>query len=413
MSPAVDERLVRLLGGPELGWLRQRIRSGLEAGRLPSSVTLRSPTAAQRSAVAGLLGRKIPVGQALTVRLADVEAVLRNTGLGLDLAAALVVLGGPVPDRLAERLAASADREAPYLAVSEQAAAVPWAAEWLELVRRSRVLARLPDADTRSRALASALEVAVFVTAAAGAPVTGRNELAARLCGDAHALDDGAVRAALVLRAMAVVSGVPVPLSAGERRALWEHFGVVPDTVSSTCLTLGLRPLGTSPLSVRLSAATEAGDPVHVTAWDLARCELDVLPGVVVLVCENPRVLEAVAQRSGGLVAVVCTSGMPSLVTTALLHRLAASGATLRYHGDFDWPGIAMANRLVATVGCQPWLMSVADYLGAVRADGPPLDGPAVAPCWDPALGAAMAASGVAVHEEAVLDAVLAGLGCD
>jgi uncharacterized protein (TIGR02679 family) len=107
---------------------------------------------------------------------------------------------------------------------------------------------------------------------------------------------------------------------------------------------------------------------------------------------------------------VMCTSGMPSLVTMSLLERLAALGAVLRYHGDFDWPGVAIANRLVATAGCEPWLMTAGDYLSAARPDGLALDGPAVAPSWDAALGEAMVAQGVAVHEEAALDSLLAGL---
>lgn len=403
----MDERLVRLLGGHDLAWLRQRVRAGLESGRLPAAVTLRSPTAAQRLAVAGLLGRRLPIGEAVTVRLSDVDGVLRR--LGFDLADAVVALEGPVRDRPAERRAAIDDREAPYVAIAEAAASLPWAEDWLDGVRRSRMLARLPDADARTRVLASALELAAVVTAPA-APVTARNELAARMCGDAHALDDGTVRSALVLRALTVVAGQPVPSSTGERRALWELFGVMSDAVSSTCLTLGLRPLGRSPLSARLTTAADAGDPVHITAWDLSRSELVVPAGLVVLVCENPRVLEAVAQRCCGSVAVVCTAGMPSLVTMDLLRRLAGVGSTLRYHGDFDWPGIAIANRLVATVGCEPWLMTAVDYLSAARPDGPALEGPAMTPCWDPALGNAMASKGIAVHEEAVLDAVLGGL---
>jgi uncharacterized protein (TIGR02679 family) len=83
------------------------------------------------------------------------------------------------------------------------------------------------------------------------------------------------------------------------------------------------------------------------------------------------------AQRRGGEVSVVCTSGMPGLVTVDVLLRLSGCGAGLRYHGDFDCPGIAIANRLVADVGCRPWRMSAADYAAAVRARRAALAGPA------------------------------------
>jgi len=82
----------------------------------------------------------------------------------------------------------------------------------------------------------------------------------------------------------------------------------------------------------------------------------------------------------------------------------------LHYHGDFDRPGFAIANRLAADVGCQPWRMSAADYAGVVRLDGLPLQGTPVLPSWDPALGAAMQKHGVAVHEEAVHESLLAGM---
>jgi uncharacterized protein (TIGR02679 family) len=185
---------------------------------------------------------------------------------------------------------------------------------------------------------------------------------------------------------------------------LWERFGVRVDLVSTTCLTLGLRAAGA--VAPRLDLAADAGDPVHLTPWDLRRCVLD--PPTSVLVCENPRVLEAVAERFGGRVAVVCTSGQPALVVLDVLRGLA--GAQLRFHGDFDWPGIAIANRLVAEAGVVPWHMAADDYIGALGQARLPLVGAPAEPVWDPELGAAMRHHGVAVHEEAVLGDLLAAL---
>jgi len=124
-------------------------------------------------------------------------------------------------------------------------------------------------------------------------------------------------------------------------------------------------------------------------------------------------VLEAVAQsrsRWSDVPAVVCTSGVPGLVTVELLRRLAAARSHLAYHGDFDWPGIAMANRLVELLGAVPWLMSADDYLQAARDDGPALEGVPVEPVWTKGLGTAMRRRGVAVHEEAVIAVVLDAL---
>lgn len=94
----------------------------------------------------------------------------------------------------------------------------------------------------------------------------------------------------------------------------------------------------------------------------------------------------------------------------SVLARLREAGHGLRYHGDFDWPGIAIANRLVTTVGVQPWLMEAEDYERGLHRSAPPLSGAVIAPAWSAELGAAMRTHGTVVHEETVLDDVLAGL---
>jgi hypothetical protein len=117
--------------------------------------------------------------------------------------------------------------------------------------------------------------------------------------------------------------------------------------VSSTCLARGLGVLDGWSGAPRYRLAAESGDPIHVTWWDLRR-GLQMTPGQEVFACENPRVLEAIAERGLAGIAIVCTSGRSTLVVLEVLWRLAESGAHIRYHGDFDWPGIAMVNQLVA-----------------------------------------------------------------
>jgi hypothetical protein len=91
------------------------------------------------------------------------------------------------------------------------------------------------------------------------------------------ARDDRAL-AHLVVRGLAAVCGQEPPVSAVERRALWERVGVQSDTVSSTCLTFGLR---------------DGLD--HLTPWDLQRSPVRIDQGAAVLECENPRMLGAFA----------------------------------------------------------------------------------------------------------------------
>jgi len=208
-------------------------------------------------------------------------------------------------------------------------------------LRRTGLLSRASDGATTVREAA----VVLSVVTARGSTERGwsRVELAAQVVGDAHALDEDRLLHRVVLRGLAATSGtappVAPPVAPQARRALWESFGVSPDLLSTTCLTLGL------PLS-RLGPG-----PVHLTRWDLRRASGFAPSERLVLVCENPRVLEAAAEQYAGRIAVVCTSGELTTVTTAVLGALVAAGRDLRYHGDFDWPGIAIANRVVARFG--------------------------------------------------------------
>jgi uncharacterized protein (TIGR02679 family) len=85
----------------------------------------------------------------------------------------------------------------------------------------------------------------------------------------------------------------------------------------------------------------------------------------------------------------------------------------VRYHGDFDWPGIAIARRVFER-GAVPWRFGRDDYVEAVQrlpADSRlGLSGRVEATPWDEGLGDAMAAADVAVHEEAIVEVLLADL---
>jgi uncharacterized protein (TIGR02679 family) len=104
----------------------------------------------------------------------------------------------------------------------------------------------------------------------------------------------------------------------------------------------------------------------------------------------------------------MCVDGMPAAAQRTLLAQLRQAGARLRYHGDFDWPGITIARGLYGREGAEPWRMGTADYLDAP--EGPPLEGNVVDTHWDDALAPAMVCRGRAVHEEAVLSDLLEDL---
>lgn len=84
----------------------------------------------------------------------------------------------------------------------------------------------------------------------------------------------------------------------------------------------------------------------------------------------------------------------------------------MRYHGDFDRAGIAIAQRLIAR-GARPWRLAAGDYRQAVSiASGGILEltGPVGSVSWDAELAGTMNAVGLAVHEEALLKLLLGDL---
>jgi uncharacterized protein (TIGR02679 family) len=134
-----------------------------------------------------------------------------------------------------------------------------------------------------------------------------------------------------------------------------------------------------------------------------------------VFVCENPRVVEAAADH-GCRRPLVCVSGNPTTTALTLLDALHAAGARLAYRGDFDWPGIAIANRMNGRYATRPWRMNATDYeehVAAARERGTPLrplSGSPVNAAWDPELTPAMTTLGAAVHEESALELLLTDL---
>ncbi|HTU74329.1 MAG TPA: TIGR02679 family protein [Trebonia sp.] len=427
MTAAADpgvasDQLRRLLGGEPTAWLVRRIRDRLEAGRsLTGTVTLADPTAEQRQGVARLTGRAPRSGASLSVSLAEVDGILRASGAapgGLE--QAVRELTGPVRDRGRDRanaVAAWADAFSPLdEAVAGRDALLAWRA-WLDTTGVVRRLA--PEATTARTLLWQVAEVLCRLPSA-GVSI-GR--LAAECCGDAHALDDGRPAGTLALSAARALAGLPFPADAGadSRRAAWASVGVYLDELSSLVLCLGLPGDTRTPLGRVLGLHREAGQPVMLTLRQL-RCHEGPMHAGMVRVCENPVVVAAAADELGaGCQPLVCAGGRPSAAGWRLLDLLAADGAQLRYHGDFDWGGIRIAGAVrersaMAKARWEPWRYDRDAYeaLAVATANRPPrlnqLAGEPVATPWDPGLATAMTRRGTRLEEELTLDVLLADL---
>lgn len=406
-----EERLRRLLGDPHLGWLVRRVRRRMEQGRpLEGMVTLAQATAAERQAVHRLLGRPPRQGRSLNVSLDAVDELLRRSGACADgLAPAVVRLDGPVTVR---EDAAEAWRKAfAELEAAVGRSGAPELVDWLDELRRSGLVKRLQPDPHRARRLLGRVGEVVSALPADGEPL-GR--FAARHAGSAHALDHGKPLATLALGAARALAGLPPPRDgespAESRREAWAAVGLLRGELSSVVLSLGIPGGGTSAAGRFL--AVSRGEPVALTLRQLARDPPiweRSLRGTRVFVCENPVVLALAADRLGARCPpLICTSGQPGAAVMTLLRGLAAAGAHLVHHGDFDWGGIRICNVLHARVSVAPWRFDLGAYERAVAAHpGPRLRGAPVGAAWDPELAIAMQRAGRAVEEETVVDELL------
>lgn len=135
--------------------------------------------------------------------------------------------------------------------------------------------------------------------------------------------------------------------------------------------------------------------------------------GRTVFVCENPNLMAIAAEALGAMCApLVCTDGMPAAAQRVLLEQLGSAGARLRYHGDFDWPGLVIGNLMMRQFGAQPWRFCAHDYEAGASGSvaGRALDAAGVEALWDPDLAAAMRLTARAVDEEAVAADLLSDL---
>ncbi|WP_305825741.1 TIGR02679 family protein [Massilia brevitalea] len=389
MSGAND-RLERLLGGAALAPLRTRLRGRYGRGRDGGIVTLNRLGEAERGALAGLLGRRPSDAGSLRFDIAELDARLANAGLAPSLRHALELLDGPITDMVAARAEAARNWETVRaLATDSRLAALLADARGLGLLKR--LAPQLPAA---ARIVGQAQAVLAQLPAAAVA----RSHLAAQWLGDAHALDPGSPVAAIVLAVLRRERALEDD-SEGEEtvRELWAAAGVLVNELARPVLFLNLPG----------SAAGASGEPGYLSlralmrsaaGWDVAARD--------VYVCENPNLVAIAADALGAHCApLVCTDGMPAAAQRALLLQLARAGARLHYHGDFDWPGIAIANTVVETFAARPWRFGAHDYRAALEGNAlatRALAGAAVDARWDRALAVAMQAHGRAIDEEAL-----------
>jgi len=397
------------------GWSRllAKARKSLESsgGALDRSIGLNAPAENERRLVISITGRYRPeTARRLTVALADLDAALRLRH-GSGLRGTLEALGGPLRDRPAERTReARRIQTAAAAAAGSVLAAEPWYRAWLSALRSDGTITRLVRRDDELL-LERAVRILEFLDARDPDNPVPLPVLAEQLTSDTKALLAGGPLASLVLRALALRSGLNgVPRDRAGQRALWERSGAIADDLASQVLVLNLRCAGDDMVSGWLNDAAGAGLPFRLTLQQAA--QLSAPAAGDIYVCENPAVLRvASAELGAGGAALVCTEGVPSAACHAVVGKAAARGARLHWRADFDWAGLRIVGAAMTRHGARPWRMTARDYRDALAAgESTPLTGPEAVSPWDRQLASLMTGHGRAVMEERLITTLLADL---
>ena len=421
MSGPSDGRLQRLLGGESLASLRKRLRQRFERAVVEGAVEsfrISKLTRDEHAALASILGRSARFSSSMRVDVRAIDAAMQRADIATSLCEALEQLDGPI-------VHAATARAKLEVVWSNVVAGChhPDLAEFLRtpagLGLLKRLSNRVPEVATQ---LCCRSEAVLRLLPANGMT---RAQLAAKVLGDAHALDSGRATATIVLAVCKRIiapaleveeaqtdrqhrSNASYEMREERTRDVWARAGVLVNELARPAMYLNLPNL-----DGRMTQAL--GEPGYVSLRCLVRSPPNwAVSGRSVFVCENPNFLAIAADELGARCApMVCTDGMPGAAQRTLLTQLARAGAHLLYHGDFDWPGLRIGNHVMRQCAARPWRFGAAEYTTSVHSGtcaGHPLEGTAVIASWDEALTSVMETYQLAIAEEGIAVSLLQDL---
>lgn len=409
-----QSKLQQLFEQPGLGGLLAGLRRRLEAGRpFTGSITVQVSSDIERRALASLLGRLPSDGQKVKVDLKQLSLNLASAGLAEDLYSAAKHLFGPLDDlRRREDL-----KEQEWLRLI--LAAPPWipsdcVAEFQKYLGKGARLRNLA-ADNLGKASELIDQLGQLI---ALLPTEGKMlaAIATIVTGNSHGLDRDQPLGKLAPSILGILRGCKDPIEGRDaERDEWALAGVMVDELSAPAAVLNLRAEGDDFLASILAQHAEAGEPFRLSTRHILRYQPLFSPhvtGPIVFITENINILAAAANQLGSKSApLIATDGQEKTAVRLLLERLSAAGIELRYHGDFDWPGVTIAGTIMTRHAALPWRYYASDYLSAPAIET--LEGTPKMTPWDFDLQKAMTDRGKVVHEEAVLDILLVDLSSE
>jgi uncharacterized protein (TIGR02679 family) len=406
------DQVQALLGGDDLQRFVARLQRRMAQGKpLTGKLQLSQASGNERSAIARLLGRAPTNGNSLTIDLDRLTQLLAHARACDSLEKAVTALVGPVTNQRSRAEATQRAWEQLWQAARRRLQSNLQALAWIEDLRTSGLLKRIAGGD--HQAAQGLLDQAVSLVKEVPFPAIRLAELAAATTGNSHSLDKGFPLSALVIRYSRQLTEAAEWKTAAGRRDAWESLGVLCDEVSGPVLVLNLRADNESLTGRALNLHADAGEPYRISVRQLRRQPPTFHPhttGPIIFVCENPTVVDVAANKLGRACRpLVCLDGQPKTGGRMLLDHLTKAGCELRYHGDFDWDGVRIANTITQVHGATSWQFGASDYSAASKGEWS-LAGLPATPSWDPQLGELMAQVGKCVHEEILLESLLGDL---
>lgn len=347
---------------------------------LRGKVVLDNLSPQEQDLLGGFLGKNCLGKTELTVTLAEMDRVLKNSPLEMGLYNFLELYFGEKIVTNQETSAARSRQWEEFFGKLRCQAGTPAAKAWLDQLFRGtgcgyRTLLGLYRQDPRHTLEQISLCLkALDYLADRRSQKTRTPVFAAFLTGDPHALDQDTPLGRLLYYGIQHFLNKPeTDYTAEGKRALFREAGLEEDDVSSNVIVAGLRVCMGHPRFAVFEGANQTSSPLILplrfleipTRWQ---------PEQMIYMVENPAVFSAILdafqyREDIHIPPLICGSGQPSVAALTLLDQLAQAGCIINYSGDFDVKGLEIALRLAQRYGqnFRPWCFDEKTYLGAAK----------------------------------------------
>lgn len=170
---------------------------------------------------------------------------------------------------------------------------------------------------------------------------------ASKITKDPHAFDMNRDGGRLLLYALSAYYQLNYPQNAEEQMELLYQAGLIYDEVSNYTIGRGIQGFAGDMGHSGWAGFAEAGEPLHISLWNISMIDRVSCVKNRVFVFENPTVFSEIAglleDQPGSL---ICSAGNVKVATLLLLDKIVQGGGEIYYGGDFDPEGLIIADKL-------------------------------------------------------------------